>query len=81
MLSKIKSIIKPVWLYLRNVMYKILNKPEAIGVILMLHRVSDREVGRLKPNENMKVSPNHLASFIEAAMKKYEIIKLDDVPH
>ena len=28
----------------------------------------------------MKVSPNYLASFIEAAMKKYEIIKLDDVP-
>lgn len=55
-------------------------KPEAQGVILMLHRVSDWEIGKLFQNENMKVSPGRLESFILSHQDNYDFIRLEDVP-
>ncbi|MBX0312365.1 MAG: hypothetical protein JHC31_11445, partial [Sulfurihydrogenibium sp.] len=51
-----------------------------IGAILMLHRVAPFEKDRLSPNENMKVSPEFLETFIELSRKKgYTFISLDEL--
>lgn len=48
--------------------------------IFMLHRVCPFEEGRLPPNENMKVSPEFLESFIvDLKEKGYDFISLDQV--
>lgn len=49
-----------------------------IATIFMLHRVSKIDKNKLLPNENMKVSPEFLESFIlELKRKGYEFISLD----
>ncbi|TLD96186.1 polysaccharide deacetylase [Helicobacter jaachi] len=49
------------------------------GVILMLHRIAPFE-HRLAPNENMKVSPVFLESFIlQAKAQGYTFISIDEV--
>lgn len=49
-----------------------------IATIFMLHRVDTIDSNRLFPNENMKVSPEFLDSFIvELKSKGYEFISLD----
>lgn len=51
-----------------------------IGAILMLHRISPFEKGGLSPNENMKVSPEFLETFIKQSRKKgYTFISLDEL--
>lgn len=51
-----------------------------IGAILMLHRVALSEKDRLSPNENMKVSPEFLETFIELSRRKgYTFISLDEL--
>jgi peptidoglycan/xylan/chitin deacetylase (PgdA/CDA1 family) len=51
-----------------------------IGAILMLHRVAPFEKDRLSPNENMKVSPEFLETFIELSRRKgYMFISLDEL--
>ena len=51
-----------------------------IATIFMLHRVDHLEKGKLKPNENMKVSPEFLESFIvELLDKGYDFISLDEL--
>jgi len=51
-----------------------------IATILMLHRVSCFEKWRLSQNENMKVSPEFLETFIEQSIKKgYTFISLDEL--
>jgi len=51
-----------------------------IATILMLHRVSSFEKGKLGPNENMKVSPEFLERFIKQSIKKgYTFISLDEL--
>jgi peptidoglycan/xylan/chitin deacetylase (PgdA/CDA1 family) len=47
---------------------------------LMLHRIAERDENRLKANENMKVSPSYLESFIlDAKTKGYAFISLNDL--
>ncbi|NQU34185.1 MAG: polysaccharide deacetylase family protein [Bacteroidetes bacterium] len=51
-----------------------------IGTIFMLHRVSPSEIGRLSANENMKVSPQFLESFIiQAKSRGYSFISIDSL--
>ena len=40
----------------------------ALGVVLMLHRVAEYDKSKLKPNEDLKVSP----SFLQKAIDKYK---------
>ena len=46
----------------------------------MLHRVDERDDNRLFPNENMKVSPEALDSFLQWAQKSFSFIRCDQVP-
>jgi peptidoglycan/xylan/chitin deacetylase (PgdA/CDA1 family) len=47
---------------------------------LMLHRVADQNPARLKANENMKVSPDYLESFIlDSKAKGYAFISLNEL--
>lgn len=49
------------------------------GVVLMLHRVAPFE-SKLSPNENMKVTPEFLESFIlESKAQGYDFISLDEL--
>lgn len=51
-----------------------------IASIFMLHRVEDYDSNKLPANENMKVSPEFLDSFIKQLLAKgYDIISLDDL--
>lgn len=53
---------------------------KAIGNIYMLHRVSDFEIGRLHPNENMKISPAFLEKIIiEYRKYGFDFLSLDEV--
>lgn len=68
------------WSYVRNYYYCIANKPQLTGIILMLHRVCDKDDNRLFPNENMKVSPSVLDAFLRQAKEKYDFVRLEEVP-
>ncbi|RZD17612.1 MAG: hypothetical protein EVG15_10260 [Candidatus Acididesulfobacter diazotrophicus] len=49
-----------------------------IATIFILHRVHNFELGKLEPNENLKVSPEFLEKFIlELHSKHYEFISID----
>lgn len=50
------------------------------GYIFMLHRVSEKDPSHLDANENMKVSPKFLASFLDRYRERYDYISLGDVP-
>jgi len=56
---------------------KYFNKPT--GIIYMLHRVCPFESEKLAPNENMKITPEFLDSFILQNKEKYEFVSLDEV--
>ena len=60
---------------------KILNKYfSGIGTILMLHRVSDFETNKIFPNENLKVSPKFLDSFIcNLKLNGYKLISIEEL--
>ena len=49
------------------------------GYVFMLHRVAERNPCGIVENENMKVSPTFLDSFITECKKKYEIIASDKI--
>lgn len=52
----------------------------AVGVIYMLHRVSEFDESRLYPNENMKVSPSFLEKIIEEYRHQgFDFLSLDEV--
>lgn len=55
-------------------------KNGALGVVLMLHRVAEYDKSKLKPNEDLKVSP----SFLQKTINKYKkagfvFLSLDEV--
>ena len=49
------------------------------GYVLMLHRVAEHNSSGIVENENMKISPAFLDSFIAKCKKKYEIIASDKI--
>lgn len=51
-----------------------------LGTIFMLHRVSEWEVGKLFANENMKVSPKTLESFLLKISKERDIVRMEELP-
>lgn len=51
-----------------------------IATIFMLHRVGEVDPNKLPANENMKISPTFLESFIKSLLEQgYEIISLDQL--
>jgi peptidoglycan/xylan/chitin deacetylase (PgdA/CDA1 family) len=50
-----------------------------MGVIFMLHRVHPLEENKLKPNENLKVSPEFLEHTIRKLKEEYCFISLDQL--
>ena len=50
-----------------------------LGYIFMLHRVDEIDEGRLRCNENMKVSPAFLERQLARLKRRYDIIPLADV--
>lgn len=56
------------------------NYYSGIATIFMLHRVGENDPNKLPANENMKVSPAFLDSFIELLLEQgYEIISLEQL--
>ena len=52
----------------------------ALGVVLMLHRVAEHDMCRLKPNEDLKVSPVFLQKTIDKYRKAgFSFLSLDEV--
>ena len=52
----------------------------ALGVVLMLHRVAEYDKTRLKPNEDLKVSPTFLQKTIDKYRKAgFVFLSLDEV--
>ena len=52
----------------------------ALGVVLMLHRVAEHDKRRLKPNEDLKVSPTFLQKVIDKYRKAgFAFLSLDKV--
>lgn len=52
----------------------------ALGVVLMLHRVSEHDKSRLVPNEDLKVSPTFLQEVIDKYRKAgFSFLSLDEV--
>jgi len=49
------------------------------GYIYMLHRVGYQDDSKLFANENMKVSPEYLETFIQQQQKIHQFISLDDL--
>ena len=61
--------LKPIQKYYRGV-----------ATIFMLHRVGEIDSNKLPANENMKISPTFLESFIKSLLEQgYEIISLDQL--
>ncbi|WKJ88628.1 polysaccharide deacetylase family protein [Methylomonas montana] len=53
---------------------------KGIATIIMLHRVFPLEPNKLPPNENLKVSPEFLETFIVGALHRgYAFVSLDDL--
>lgn len=50
-----------------------------VGSVLMLHRISPYEKGKIIYNENMKISPLELESIIQELKKERTFISMDDV--
>lgn len=46
----------------------------------MLHRVADWDDNNIIWNENMKVSPAKLDAILSEISRKYDVIRLEDVP-
>ncbi len=78
--SLFKKIVRPLFFDLKQIYYYISGKPRARGFIFMLHRVSEWEDGKIFWNENMKVNPSKLDEIILDIKKKFDIIRLEDVP-
>lgn len=52
----------------------------ALGIVLMLHRVSEHDKSRLIPNEDLKVSPTFLQKTIDKYRKAgFSFLSLDEV--
>lgn len=53
---------------------------EALGVVLMLHRVAEHDKYRLKPNEDLKISPAFLQKVIDKYRKAgFAFLSLNEV--
>lgn len=75
-----KSIARPIYFYSIQLYNRIVEKPHAKGFIFMLHRVADWDDNKIIWNENMKVSPAKLDAILSEISRKYDVIRLEDVP-
>lgn len=75
-----KSIARPIYFYSIQLYNRIVEKPHAKGFIFMLHRVADWDDNNIIWNENMKVSPAKLDAILSDISRKYDVIRLEDVP-
>lgn len=75
-----KSIARPIYFYSIQLYNRIVEKPHAKGFIFMLHRVADWDDNSIIWNENMKVSPAKLDAILSEISRKYDVIRLEDVP-
>lgn len=78
--NRIKNVLRPVYYLLWQMMNFIIRKPQAKGYIFMLHRVSEWNKDGLYWNEHMKVSPQKLDAILKKLKKKYDFIRLEEVP-
>lgn len=72
--------LAPMQKYLRNFINQLVGKPQVSGVIFMLHRVENKDPNGLYPNENLKLSPDKLDTILQQLKKKFQPIKLEEVP-
>lgn len=75
-----KSIARPIYFYSIQLYNRIVEKTHAKGFIFMLHRVADWDDNNIIWNENMKVSPAKLDAILSEISRKYDVIRLEDVP-
>lgn len=71
MLRKIKRIARKIY---EDVCHPI------IGVVYTLHRVQPKETNRLSYFDNLSVTPEYLYNFVIYKQKKYDFIKLSELP-
>ncbi len=65
---------------LNNRLRKAAMEDGCLGVVFMLHRVADYEKGRIKNNEDLKISPQLLQQVIDKYRKGgFAFVSLDDV--
>lgn len=76
----IKAIARPIYFYSIQIYNEVINKPKAKGFIFMLHRVSEWEEDKIVWNEYMKVSPSKLDKILSELKRKYDVIRLEEVP-
>jgi len=75
------SLLRDLYRECRESYYLFTGRPHGLGYILMLHRIGDPNPFGLPQSENLKVSIQHLDKFITEAKKKFDIIRLEDVPN
>lgn len=78
--NKIKTVFRPIYYLLWQLINIIRRKPKAQGYIFMLHRVAEWNMSGLYWNEHMKVSPQKLDNILKKMKHKYDFIRLEDVP-
>ena len=69
--ESIKKILKPA--------YHFMKKGNIRGYVFMLHRVDEIDSSKLHANENMKISPGFLDSFINKYKDEYDFIGVDKI--
>lgn len=79
-MNRLKKIARTSYLYCKQFSYFIKGEPHAIGFILMLHRVGEWDKNKIAWNENMKVTPSKLDELLSIYEKKYDCIRLEEVP-
>jgi peptidoglycan/xylan/chitin deacetylase (PgdA/CDA1 family) len=53
-----------------------------IGVVYMLHRICNKDNSKLPPNEDLKISPQHLQHIIDRYKKAgFDFLSVSDVSH
>lgn len=74
-------IIKQFLREFRELYYLIAGKPHGLGYIIMLHHIREPNLSGLPQCEILKVSVQHLERFIIEAKKKFDIIRIEEVPY
>jgi len=75
------SLLRDFYRECRELYYLFTDRPRGLGYILMLHRIGEPNPSGLPQSEDLKVSICHLDRFITEAKKKFDIIRLEDVPN
>ena len=75
-----KRLLRPLYINMYQIYNRVTNSNITIGYIFMLHRIGNICSRGIPANENMKISPNWLDSFLTLIESKYDIIRLEEVP-